>query len=234
MFKARSYKKEMLDEAVIPRQELEQNLRELHRINYWLGGYSASLSGLRKVLSPKKPAVVVDIGSGGGDTAICIRNWSLRNNYNLQIRGIDINPVCVDYSRNRAAGVPGLQFICDDYRKVRYHIPEVDVLHASLFCHHLSDDEIVELLKFCRQHDIALVINDLRRHPFAYYSINLLTKLLSRSVMVKNDAPLSVLRGFTTSEWKEILKKADISRYSITGKWAFRHEIIIYSGKQQA
>jgi SAM-dependent methyltransferase len=229
MFKERCHRKELLDGDNIPAADLEQNLRELHTINHWLGGYAASLSGLRKVLVPKKQSVVVDIGSGGGDTALLIRNWSLRNNYNVQIRGIDINPVCVDYSRRRADGVPGVQFICDDYRKVRYYVPDVDVLHASLFCHHLSDGDILELLRFSKNNNIALVINDLMRHPFAYYSISLLTRYLSRSRLVKNDAPLSVLRGFSTAEWHDLIQRAGIERYSITSKWAFRHEVIIYN-----
>ena len=229
MFKTRSNSKELLDAPDIPAPHLERNLLELHRINYWLGGYAVSLSGLKKVLQPKKPAVVVDIGSGGGDTAMAIRKWSLRNNYNVQIKGIDINPHCVSYSSRRSDGLPGIEFICDDYRAVSRHVPEVDVLHASLFCHHLNDTEIVDLLQFAKTNKINLVINELCRHPLAYYSIRVLTKVLSRSYLVKNDAPLSVLRGFTRAEWKDLLSTAGIEKYSITSRWAFRHEIIVYA-----
>jgi hypothetical protein len=44
---------------------------------------------------------------------------------------------------------------------------------------------------------------------------------------VKNDAPLSVLRGFKKKELEEVLKKAGITDYSIHWKWAFRWLIIV-------
>ncbi len=229
MFKQRSHTKEMLDDPSIPAEQLALNLRELHTINSWLGGYSTSMSALKKVLSPKKPSVVVDIGSGGGDAAMRLSKWSRAKSYNIQIKGIDLNQFCVSYSTQRCEGLAGVHFICDDYRNVQNHVPEIDVLHASLFCHHLTDEEIIDLLSFARTNKITLVINDLARNAFAYYGIRLLTRLFSRSQLVKNDAPLSVLRGFTKAEWVQLLQKAEIKKYSIAGRWAFRHQIIVYN-----
>jgi hypothetical protein len=56
----------------------------------------------------------------------------------------------------------------------------------------------------------------------------LLTRLFSKSYLVKNDAPLSVLRGFTKKEWLKYLKKAGATHYAVKWKWAFRHQIIVY------
>jgi hypothetical protein len=70
-------------------------------------------------------------------------------------------------------------------------------------------------------------IGDLHRHWLAYYSIKFLTKLFSKSYLVKNDAPLSVQRGFTKKEWVILLKKAGIKNYEITWCWAFRHLILV-------
>ena len=50
-------------------------------------------------------------------------------------------------------------------------------------------------------------INDLHRHPLAYHSIRILTSLFSKSYLVKNDAPLSVLRGFKKKELEDLLIK---------------------------
>ena len=76
---------------------------------------------------------------------------------------------------------------------------------------------------------MTLIINDLERNAFAYYAIKLLTKLFSKSYLVKNDAPLSVKRGFRTVEWHAIIKDAGVQEYTVSSKWAFRHEIIIYA-----
>jgi len=45
--------------------------------------------------------------------------------------------------------------------------------------------------------------------------------------LVKNDAPLSVLRGFSRRELEILLIKADIKNYKISWKWAFRWLILV-------
>ena len=69
---------------------------------------------------------------------------------------------------------------------------------------------------------VGWFINDLQRHPLAWWSIRLLTGWLSRSYLVRNDAPLSVLRGFKRGEWERILQEARMKGYSLQWKWAFR------------
>ena len=73
----------------------------------------------------------------------------------------------------------------------------------------------------------AVVINDLHRHWFAYYSIKAITAVFSKTYLVKYDAPLSVARALTRSEWEEILRLADIRNYSLKWRWAWRWELII-------
>jgi len=73
----------------------------------------------------------------------------------------------------------------------------------------------------------GIFINDLHRHSLAYHSIHFLTKIFSDSYLVKNDAPLSVLRGFTKKDWELILQKAGFNSYSLKWKWAFRWLLII-------
>ena len=68
-------------------------------------------------------------------------------------------------------------------------------------------------------------INDLHRHPLAYYLIKWLTKLFSKSYLVKYDAPLSVARAFKKKEWEILLKDAGITNYTIQWQWAFRYLI---------
>ncbi len=227
MFKNRSYTKELLDGDNIPENDLYQNLKELNTINKLLGGYAISFNALNKILIKNKPFTLVDIGCGGGDTLKQIEHWNKKQNYLLNLVGVDLKQTCIDYSiKNNSTHI---KFICDDYKNVLNHIAKIDILHACLFCHHLSEIEIIELIKFCNQHKIILVINDLERNAIAYFAIKLLTVLFSKSYLVKNDAPLSVLRGFKKREWKLILQQAEVKKYSINYKWAFRHEVIVYA-----
>lgn len=227
MFKHRSNEKELLDEENIPPNDLFQNLRELDFINHWLGGYSISFSALKKILKPSQNYTLVDIGSGGGDTLKRINAWNRKKNYQLNLYGIDIKPVCIQYAEMNLKG-QNIRFICDDYRNVFNHLDQVDIIHASLFCHHLSNKQLIDLVDFTIDHQAILIINDLERNPFAHYSIKFLTQLFSKSYLVKNDAPLSVLRGFKRKEWLAILETSGAKKYSVKNKWAFRHEVIVY------
>ena len=44
-FAKRSYEKEILDQDSIPFADIERNMRELDRINTWLGGHRISILG---------------------------------------------------------------------------------------------------------------------------------------------------------------------------------------------
>jgi SAM-dependent methyltransferase len=228
MFSARSKRKELLDQDRIPVEDLYVNLRELDFINRWLGGYNISFAALKKILKPAKRYVLADIGCGGGDTLKGIIKWNQSRNYDLRLYGIDLKPACIQYARNQLAGHT-VQFICDDYRNIFSHLNKVDIIHACLFCHHLREEELIGLVKFALANQSVLVINDLERNALAYYSIKILTRIFSKSYLVKNDAPLSVLRGFKRKEWLSILKKAGAQKFSVRNKWAFRHEVIVYA-----
>jgi hypothetical protein len=227
MFRIRSTQKELLDAEVIPDADLFQNLKELHVINSLLGGYQISLNALKKIDLKNQTYTLVDIGSGGGDTLKTIFKWAQKNKIQLKLYGIDLKSTCVNYANQNEPNA-SLNFICDDYRNIHLHVNEVSIIHASLFCHHLSSIQIIELIQFAIKHKAILIINDLERNRFAYYAIKYLTKVFSKSYLVKNDAPLSVLRGFKKKEWIEMIQLAGAKNYSVKNKWAFRHEVIVY------
>jgi 2-polyprenyl-3-methyl-5-hydroxy-6-metoxy-1,4-benzoquinol methylase len=227
MFRFRSMQKELLDSEDIPAAELFRNLRELDFINHWLGGYQITFGALKKVLKRGRKSHLVDIGSGGGDTLKRISKWNEKQCYALDLSGVDIKPVCIQYAESNQTD-KAIRFFCDDYRNIDQHIPEIDIIHASLFCHHLTDDQLVSLIQFSIRKKAILVINDLERNACAYYLIKFLTRLFSKSYLVKNDAPLSVSRGFKKHEWINVVRKAGAVKYSVKNRWAFRHEVIVY------
>jgi 2-polyprenyl-3-methyl-5-hydroxy-6-metoxy-1,4-benzoquinol methylase len=232
MFKQRSDKKELLDAENIREKDLFINLKELHVINKYLGGYQISKNALKSILNKDETYSILDIGSGGGDTLKEIYNWGIKNKYTLNLYGLDLKQSCINYSLLNSP-INGIQFICDDYLNINTHLKEVNIIHACLFCHHLSQKEIIDLIQFAELNNSILVINDLQRNPFAYYSIKFLTQLFSNSYLVKNDAPLSVLRGFKRKEWISILEKSGNKNYSLKYKWAFRYELIIYPNERR-
>ena len=223
-FKHRSYQKELLDGYNIPFEDIKLNMQELDFINTHLGGHKITLEGV-KALSKKTSLHIAEIGCGGGDNLRTIKEWCAKKNITVQLTGIDINKECIVFAQERATN-KGINFICSDYRLVPFdNLP--DIIFSSLFCHHFTNEELIEMIRWMYSNSKhGFFINDLHRHPFAYYSIKLLTKIFSKSYMVKHDAPLSVKRGLLKNEWKSIFSKAGIKHYQIKWKWAFRWLII--------
>jgi predicted SAM-dependent methyltransferase len=146
----------------------------------------------------------------------------------VQIIGVDLKADCIEYATNNCKSYSNIHLLCDDFRNVFVAHQKIDIVHASLFCHHFTEKEIIEFIKICKAYGAIFIINDLERNPIAYFAIKWLTEIFSHSPLVKHDAPLSVLRGFKKKAWQAILAEAQINHYSLKNKWAFRHQLIIY------
>jgi 2-polyprenyl-3-methyl-5-hydroxy-6-metoxy-1,4-benzoquinol methylase len=222
-FSQRSLKKELLDRDDIPFADIERNMQELDFINTWLGGHAISQQGLKDLIGAKSFQIsVCEIGCGGGDNLRVLSRWCQKRGIKVEVTGIDINADCIKVAKQRWRG-GNANWITSDYREVVFEKGKPDFLFSSLFCHHFPDQELVVMLRWMQEHARSgWFINDLHRHPLAWSSIRLLTSWFSRSYLVKNDAPLSVLRGFSRAEWKRLLSEAGIGEYSLQWKWAFR------------
>jgi len=223
----RSYEKELLDRHDIPFEAIERNMQELDTINTWLGGHAISVSGFKQLLKDRSQVALAEIGCGGGDNLQALCRYCRGRHIGVRSIGIDINPHCISIARKKLPGTDAA-FILSDYRRVVFGNEKPDIIFSSLFCHHFTDEQLVDMLKWMYANaETGFFINDLQRHPFAYHAIRLLTKWFSRSWLVKNDAPLSVLRGFTRGEWEGLLHKAGIEKYSLRWKWAFRWLLVV-------
>jgi len=230
-FTERTDLEELIDQPGIPFADWEVCLNELNAVNTLLGGHAITIDGVKKLLktTTKKRITITEIGCGGGDNLKAIDSWNRKTNTISTIRfvGIDINKACTDFAANNCRGL-NAEFITSDYRHVSFGEDKPEIIFNSLFCHHFKNDELIEMLHWMRKNSYAgFFINDLHRHPFAYYSIKFLTRLFSRSYLVKNDGPISVLRGFRKHEWQDLMKEAKITSYSIYWRWAFRHLVVV-------
>lgn len=233
-FSQRSEVIEIMDDLNCSGPVVDQTLTELEFINKWLGGNAVTLNGLDTILKNchKNSLTIADLGCGGGDMLKLISDRLKKKKINATLTGIDANPNIVAYAINNTTSCPEIKFKALDVLSVEFRKENFDIVFATLFFHHFTRHQLVEL--FAHLHKTArcgIVINDLHRHPLAYYSIKLLTKVFSKSAMVKNDAPLSVHRGFKRAELEEILKAAGITSYSLIWRWAFRWQLIIPARK---
>ncbi len=213
---------EKMDDPSVTPRKMECALEELETINRYLGGWRTSIQGIKKLCPDEAgPIRILDVGSGGGDVADALLRGLRNHGYKPDVTGIDRSPDAVSYARSNYGGRSALTFRCQDVFDLSDE--NWDITHASLFLHHLSDDEIPNLLRklygSCRR---GLVINDLHRHPLALQSIQFLTTLFSSSELVRHDAPLSVRRSFTRDELLKLAKGANLPDPDVEWHWAFR------------
>lgn len=215
----RSYEAELMDDFSIRDRRLDLALRELKIINKFLGGISVTISGLKRFvgLSPKG-LVIADIGSGSSDNLIAAKKMFPQ----IKIISVDKNPVTLRNSDT------GLTKVNTDAFDLPFKNNSCDIIHAALFLHHFNEQEIKKLLhEFLRVAKRGIIINDLQRSYLALAGIKILTTILSKSEMVKNDGPLSVKRGFIKSELINLLTEAGIKNFQFKWMWAFRWMIAI-------
>ena len=225
-FAKRSYQKELLDKDSIPFRDIKQNMRELNFINKWLGGHKITVDAFKRFVINKKKISVCEIGCGGGDNLIAIYNWCNKNNIEVDITGVDLKEECIQFAKSRKLLPENVIWIISDYSNVKFSV-KPDIVFSSLFCHHFTDHQLIFQINWMKENSrLGFFVNDLERNALAYYSIKLLTSLFSNSYLVKNDAPLSVAKGFTKNEWVALCNEAKADPVEIKWKWAFRYVVI--------
>lgn len=219
---------ELMDLPTAGEIETRHALREIDTINHLLGGYNVIFDALDRLQWTDKTLTIVDLGCGGGDMLRAIADWALQRRRHVNLIGIDYNPVMTAYAREESVVFPNIHYRTMNVLDDRLMEEKADVIINSLFCHHFNQEQLVVLVR--RMHQLAsqaVIINDIHRHWFAYYSIKMLTWMFSRNALVRYDAALSVARSLTRAEWKSVLKEAGIENYSLRWMWAFRWQIII-------
>ena len=221
-----------MDDLTLSGEELRQNLKELEVINNWLGGHKVVLSALEQIKIPENYTLrIADIGCGGGDTLKSIANWARHKSIPVELEGIDANDFMVQYTHRHCADYPEISVTQYDVFSEAFAAQKYDVIVCSLFCHHFTNEQLVQLFRqLYGQASMAVIINDLHRHWLAYYSIKYITAAFSSSRLVKNDAPLSVWRAFKRDELEQLLAETGIQKYTLKWMWAFRWQLVLEKG----
>jgi 2-polyprenyl-3-methyl-5-hydroxy-6-metoxy-1,4-benzoquinol methylase len=228
---AKSYELELLDQEIIPFEDILLNMHELNTINTILGGHAITIKGFKQLLADRKKITVCEIGCGGGDNLLAILRYCQKNQIEVQLIGVDIKKECISVAQQHRLLAENAIFLCTDYLMVDFDV-QPDIIFSSLFCHHFNNEQLKVQLNWMQKNaKLGFFINDLHRHWLAHVSIKILTGIFSKSYLVKHDAPLSVLRGFLKKEWKMIFASAGLSSVQISWQWAFRH-LIIYHQSQ--
>ena len=233
MFNTRSYEPEIMDDFALDGAIMQKTVQEIDFINQWLGGNAVTVEGVGMFYKKVKPDpvtgfIVADLGCGSGKMLRLLAKQARKQEISVRFCGIDANNFIISTARLYTSQFPEITYENLNVFSEEFASQSYDIITATLFCHHFTDEELIRLLlQLKNQAKSGIVINDLHRHWFAYYSITWLTRLFSKSYLVKNDARLSVLRAFRRQELEHLLQKAGLTRYTLRWRWAFRWQLII-------
>lgn len=221
----RSTEKEMMDLPGQPKELLADDLRNLRVINRYLGGYRNVLRGLARLVNEQRldRFTLLDLGTGSGDIPAVIARWARRQQIAARISGLEREAATVEEAVDQTRSFPEITILRGDATAPPFGAGSFDFVLTSQLLHHFKDEQIIALLRtWARLARRGIIVSDLVRHPVAYHGIRLLTKGFTRNVMTRTDAPLSVQRACTISEWRELLRRADVGRLRVRWMFPFR------------
>jgi 2-polyprenyl-3-methyl-5-hydroxy-6-metoxy-1,4-benzoquinol methylase len=224
-----SLRQRRLQPEVMDQPDLEQTrhwhaLRGLARIN-WLSGSAGILwpSIRRLAESSDQPLRVLDVACGAGDLCILLHRRAARRGLNLHLEGIDISLQAIEYARTRAETASAtVHFFQQDVLAGDF-ASAYDVDYSSLFLHHLTEEQAVNLLRvMARAARKLLLISDLARSRLGWAAAYLVTRLLTTSDVVHTDGPRSVEAAFTPAEALRLASQAGLQNVTVVRRWPFR------------
>jgi 2-polyprenyl-3-methyl-5-hydroxy-6-metoxy-1,4-benzoquinol methylase len=214
---------ELMDQPDLDPERHRHALRGLRRINALSGSAGILWPAIADYVRTRKPnrVRVLDVACGGGDVAVALARRARRQKLDVGVTGCDISPVAVEAAR-RLAPDGAVPFFRLDV--LREPLPNgYDVIACSLFLHHLSDGDALELLRNMAEAAEGMVlVSDLRRTRTGYGLAWAGCRLLSRSPVVHVDGPRSVAAAFTPDELMALAARAGLAGAQVTRHWPQR------------
>ena len=206
---------ELLDGPLDDPVALAGNLRDLRRINRWLGGVALTTAAIDALALDRAELRLLDVGTGGADIPLALLRSADARGQRLSVVGIDSRPEILaaavlanpaTLTRDR------LELHLGDGRALPYPDRSFDVAHASLVLHHLGPETALMLLReMARVARLGVVINDLERSRLGWIGAWLLGHLLTGNRYTRHDAPLSVRRAYRANEMIDLLLAAGLT-----------------------
>lgn len=204
---------EIMDSSDLDVQRHLHALDALGRINAVSGTVPQLWSEIRPtaVRYGDRRLRVLDVACGGGDVALGLEAKGRSEGFDLEVVGCDTSPVAVERARRyaRKRGSDASFFRLD---VLQDPLPgEPDIVFSTLFLHHLSAGEAVDLLR--RMAAVArqrVVVIDLERTRLGFLLAYAGVRVLTTSDVARFDGPASVRAAFTRDEAQALGRDAGL------------------------
>jgi SAM-dependent methyltransferase len=193
---------EALDHA--PPDVARASLRDLERVNRYLGGYYVLGRLFDSVAKPGDSFSVLDIGAATGDMGAAIRRRFPR-----------ARVTSLDYKADHVTHADEPKLVADAFQ-LPFPPASFDYVFSSLFLHHFSNDQIVELFRAFRLlARRAVLAIDLDRGPLAYYFLPASRWLFGWHDITVSDGQISVAAALNRDELESLALRAGLDRAQV-------------------
>jgi SAM-dependent methyltransferase len=229
--KYRSSQSEIMDDFVLKGDEMKKVLTDLKNVNKWLGGNNISISGIIKLLpegAKEQTITILDFGCGDGEILRECARFAEREGYIFRLIGIDANTFILEEARRRSTDFQNITFLEKDVFSSEIKELDCDIALCTLFLHHFSNNDLKALIqRFLDLAKVGIVINDLHRSRLAFWLFKMVSYMIIKTSIARNDGLISVARGFKRRELETLSKEINNSISVISWKWAFRYSWIL-------
>ncbi|HUF25636.1 MAG TPA: methyltransferase domain-containing protein [Gemmatimonadaceae bacterium] len=210
---------EYLDDRNADAAILRRSLADVARSNALFGGTSAVIAELDETfrLLPAR-ATLLDVGTGIADIPQRARERARAHGIRLETYGLDeAEPLAAASRARTTAAVRG------DALALPFGDRSVDIVLCSQVLHHFPDEQAAAVVE--ELHRVArtrVIIADLRRSWMAIAGIWLASYPLRFHPVSRHDGVVSVFRGYTADELRELIQRVIGRVPRVRTRWAFR------------
>lgn len=196
---------EFLDDPSTPPDVRRRAMADVVRSNRLFGGTRAASRALNGVLRRlSRNATLLDVGTGMADLPARFRLDALDFGVTLTTFGVDISEAQLQAVRAALDAT-----LCGDATRLPLRDNSVDVVTCSQMLHHFeAADARVVISELHRVARGWVVISDLRRSWLAAGGFWAAATTLRFHAVTRHDGVVSVLRGFTGDELRQLVRDA--------------------------
>jgi ubiquinone/menaquinone biosynthesis C-methylase UbiE len=193
--------------------KIARSFRFIEAVNRRLGGISMLRAALAEDAPhwPKdRPMRWIDLGTGSADIPLAIDRWARAAGLDVRCLAVDRHPACLAVAAKALGDHSTIELRPGDATRLDETIgsDRFDYAHAGMFLHHLPDEEVCAVLAAMGRVAERVVWNDLLRSAWSRVAIRVLT--IGAPAFVRDDARLSVEKGFTAREARSLAERAGL------------------------